>query len=108
MMRDCHHEEGCYPRSHAAAYSTNIAAAWRVVEHLAAQGWGVTINRSTGRRLSYEVCLRQGKRGQEDNHIAEADQAPLAICLAALKTIEHEAATSLRGETTEPDRTAGN
>jgi len=71
-------------------YSTDIAAAWEVVERLSAFGFA-TVHRFDDttihpplKKYSVEVSIRQGM-GR-----SVANTAPLAICLAALKAIDVE------------------
>lgn len=60
-------------------YSTDIAAAWQVGESLSAKGhWFEIRRRPDG---GYWAAFGEGMS-------AEADTAPLAICLAALKAVE--------------------
>lgn len=74
-------------------YSTDIAAAWQVVEMFQCT---VVIQRAPspdGRVVGYRVSVpditHKGKPGEPYRLAAnaDADTAPLAICLAALKTI---------------------
>lgn len=81
--------DGWYP-DHLFPYSTDIAAAWEVVEKLTAQfGDDFTI---------WSIWSRENKirarfnRGESRTYAAQADAptAPHAICLAALKAVGHE------------------
>jgi hypothetical protein len=60
-------------------YSTDIALAWRVVEHLVAQGWAVAVLCDEGFPPRPYEC----RIGQE--HSAVGATAQEAICRAALK-----------------------
>jgi hypothetical protein len=80
-MVHCRDSEGGWRRS-LPAYSTNIAAAWQVVERVRALGFGVTI--SDGDEWSVGIA--------PNNHDADVtvefgDSAPLAICRAALAAV---------------------
>lgn len=68
-------------------YSTSIAAAWLVVEHLRTNGWGVTLNMYP-QPSTVEVALWDGK-----GFVRETIRAtvPLAICRAALNAVEAQA-----------------
>ena len=68
-------------------YSTDIAAAWAVVEKMQGLGWtfqvdDVGFNDSTEGK--WRVVLTEETKGH-DYHPADGDTAPHAICLAALK-----------------------
>lgn len=63
-------------------YSTNIAAAWKVVEKFEAKHWEISISTD---EIGYLVYLtRRNDDGGSTTFKGEADTAPLAICLAAL------------------------
>lgn len=63
-------------------YSTNIAAAWKVVENLTSD-YEITITRATG----YKVGCLFIVGASEDWIFSEAETAPLAICRAALLAV---------------------
>jgi len=63
-------------------YSTDIAAAWQVVEHFKWRGVSLTIHPYSSSK-GYRVGVAIGPAEEWD--YATADTAPLAICLAALK-----------------------
>lgn len=72
--------------------STDIAAAWQVVEHMKAQLWACTLTQldmnEIGRksfRMDTWICRLTGF---DDEVEARADTAPLAICRAALEALE--------------------
>lgn len=74
-------EDGSLP-----AYSTDIAAAWEVVEKLTSttKQWFRFEQHSTGSEAVFEVS----GAGDADFEVkAEAEDAPLAICLAALNAV---------------------
>ena len=58
-------------------YSSNISDAWQVVEKIEGQ---ILIDRTLGGRWVCEILVNQ-----RTSHMAEADTAEMAICLAALK-----------------------
>jgi hypothetical protein len=60
-------------------YSTDIAAAWRVVEKMHADGWFYDVGDEVETPEHYARFHRQSGAG-----FALADTAPLAICRAAL------------------------
>lgn len=66
-------------------YSTDIAAAWEVVEK--DDGWGHDwrVKRWVSSSKPYSCTAERTADGQ--NFYAEAETAPLAICLAALKAV---------------------
>lgn len=71
--------------------STDIAAAWQVVERMDSLGWYLTIDRlSSGERVRFWRC--EWMRYTEENEKCgdcweDADTAPLAICRAALEAV---------------------
>lgn len=80
-------------RSHLVLprYSTDIAAAWTVVEKLDTDLWLIQVTRKTGMNemsLRWWVELRSLKDLARDPFEVAGDTAPLAICRAALKAVE--------------------
>ena len=82
---------GCPERIHEtpfrglSAYSTSIAAAWQVWEHLAQrEGWFANVQ--TCCRPEHQWCAIVAD-GEGHLWEGQADTAPLAICLAALKAV---------------------
>lgn len=82
-------------------YSTSIAAAWEVVEKLNLSvvqwekkwlvvefGYGISDYSNYPLQTEPWLLIEESFYGVEDYTIAET--APLAICLAALKTVEYE------------------
>lgn len=67
-------------------YSTDIAAAWEVVEKMGVLTWHIW------KTLDDRFYAQFGKDQDEFHlkHTAEAGSAPHAICLAALKAVGHE------------------
>lgn len=66
------------------AYSTDIAAAWEVVEKLSAKHPYITIIRVG--TAPTEWVIAEGP-GDSDPDLARAPTVPYAICLAALKSV---------------------
>lgn len=84
---DCpvHGPQGCIFPSYTPSYSTDIAAAWQVVEKLLSttpQGGDIHIEKLGGAGWKVGCCFNQSEGGW-DGWI-EAETAPLAICRAAL------------------------
>lgn len=68
------------------AFSTDIAAAWEVVEKLGRDGWWQRLERDwVDAEAPWECYLMPSESLNLDNASARADTAPLAICLAALR-----------------------
>jgi len=67
-------------------YSTDIAAAWEVVEHLVRQGmwWAAEFYRHDDPPHDWAFCKPVDNRGAFRYYDARADSLPLAICRAAL------------------------
>jgi hypothetical protein len=79
------HDENQQERWQAPNYSTDIAAAWLVVEKLRG-AWDI----SSG-ATSWVAHLSVSEGPWSDRHAAaEAEAAPHAICLAALKAIGYK------------------
>lgn len=85
----CEHER-CHPLGFVPRYSTDISAAWEVVEKFVEQDCKCHIyrygnwNKKDGKRC-WQVFLGDNKYNLFP--YAEADTAPLAICRAALLAI---------------------
>jgi hypothetical protein len=81
------------PVRNVLAYSTDIAAAWDVVEHMEARCWWFaleTFPNPHGINDGATVTARfkaTGMPGQHDG-VGKAEDAPLAICRAALKALD--------------------
>ena len=80
-------------------YSTDIAAAWLVVEKMSELGWYFNIATTDPYDVTFSVDVRDERHGtwdedgQEDGwitHDVRANTAPLAICRAALKAVEND------------------
>ena len=72
-------------------YSSEIAAAWEVVERMKERGLGMALEvnaASTGCVFGTGACLGDDLSGPM---AIGAESAPLAICLAALKAVGHPA-----------------
>ena len=72
-------------------YSTSIAAAWEVVEKFQVAGNKVWVHLSRHAGIHVHIALYLNNNASFAHHdvAAEADTAPLAICLAALKAVGH-------------------
>lgn len=81
-------------------YSTDIASAWKVVEEMKKRKWDFQLSvwEHTDEVSAQFMCAEDGfcelhqtdsdmEDGISHGTIAEADAAPLAICLAALKAV---------------------
>jgi len=83
---------GCRPRKHGDMlnlwpYSTNIEAAWLVVEEM--HGRGLTVQIIAGEQFFHcDIAPHPAESGVIASE--SADTAPHAICLAALKAVGHE------------------
>lgn len=90
---DQHHGHTGIPlvhREQVPAYSVDIAAAWEVVEKLRTMSIGISIARMPDEKLWYVPLYRldHGEYMGSAEGFAEAETAPLAICLAALKAVD--------------------
>lgn len=65
------------------SYSTDMAAAWLIVEHLKTAGWYFSITAQGAAGDFLAVVANEGKVGD-----AEEPSAALAICHAALAALE--------------------
>lgn len=80
------------------AYSTDIAAAWLVVEQMR-KGVGAkqfqldSIGFGNSDEGEWRCMFSRDVDGQLRLHIADADTAPLAICLAAVAALDTERTT---------------
>jgi len=70
-------------------YSTDIAAAWAVVEKMEADGWGHDHLRhsAAAEQPEYRFGFMQSGKGIRSRVADEAETMPLAICRAALKAV---------------------
>lgn len=78
------------PAQRVSNYSTDIAAAWLVVERMRLQGWHYSID-SHGAVTGNTSCGFTRGTGVDqpmEAFGAEADTAPLAICRAALLAVQ--------------------
>lgn len=62
-------------------YSTDIAAAWKVIEELSRKGWHIGLSTATG--TGWYVTLKS----DEARIVEFSESAPHAICLAARKAM---------------------
>jgi hypothetical protein len=89
----CRYDEGDVPRWIPRPFSTDIAAAWEVVEHMEARWWWFaleTFPNPHGINDGATVTARfkaTAMPGQHDG-VGKAEDAPLAICRAALKALD--------------------
>ena len=92
MNHGCEHARGtCFPADDSVPwphFSTDIAAAWEVVEKMRKDGWGMTVD-SLGFpgeewRAWFQCDVSHDYLKME---IGEAATAPHAICLTALKAV---------------------
>jgi len=67
-------------------YSTDVSAAWEVVEKLRQSGYQGGINWAIS-ELGYECAFVEALHSPDERQTSRAETAPLAICLAALKVI---------------------
>lgn len=89
----CKHDadQGCYPTGNPSEYSTNISAAWEVVERMEElEYWTETYRRwgyCEGRYqpVHFVHMLYQGKDTPKGNaYASDISSLPLAVCRAAL------------------------
>lgn len=73
-------EEGDIPRWVAKNYSTDIAAAWEVVDKL----YGITLVRH---KVFWHCIFDKSTEGERDEDYMQGDTVPLAICRAALLAV---------------------
>jgi|SRR5579863_4660353 len=75
-----------------APFATDIRAAWKVIEKLRNSGKWCCVEVASDYHYTYIVNLRKTEDPEHkpDIHV-DADTAPMAICLAALKVAELEA-----------------
>jgi hypothetical protein len=90
LLKRCSAPHRCYPRHHPMAFSTLIAAAWHIVDHLADQGWEILIRRVPGRDPSYTVQMDKHTGDPADIVTAAAPTAPLALCIASLRASRYQ------------------
>lgn len=67
------------------AYSTDIAAAWEVIEKMRAKGWGYELFSMAG-STQHEATFGHPSDRTKDA-AAETDSMPLSVCLAALRSV---------------------
>ena len=83
-----------HPRSvynHFPYYSTDIAAAWEVIEKLPGPGIALFKTYNGGWQARTKVCNYPGSMHVIENDcciFSDAPTAPLAICRAALKAVQ--------------------
>lgn len=86
-----HKEQEFIPCDHFAGYSTDIAAAWMVVDKMREHGWSITVARFKGGPYS-QPDISEDWKAVFESHLEPftsvgwgGDSAPLAICRAALR-----------------------
>lgn len=80
------YDEGDVPTWRPLAFSTDIAAAWMVMERMRADGFSAEVTGHPGR--GFHCHIYEGTGTRRRNGYALADAAPLAICRAALLAVE--------------------
>lgn len=95
MNTSCPHQNGqCYPKAEGwpgsgpRRYSTDIAAAWTIVEHMTACCFIVNRENAAGIRYDVTIYLDYDHKQRFDSGTVE--EAPLAICLAALAALRSD------------------
>jgi hypothetical protein len=89
----CFADEGPMGREPVPDYSSDIAAAWEVVEKLIADGYMFSVGSETDALPYFAQCWKTGGKpcnlGHDHIHTIQefAQTAPLAICLVALKAV---------------------
>ena len=79
-----------YPYYDEPCYSTDIAAAWLVVEKLAQDGWSYNLEwkgKGRGYEFTAEGCLIRWKDAEHQTVHAVGDTVPLFICTLALRAV---------------------
>ncbi len=70
------------------SYSTDIAAAWTVVERMRELGWRMLLENWVSSDDAYAAFFHPQDRYRYGNHIGVTDDtAPVAICRAALRAV---------------------
>jgi hypothetical protein len=71
-------------------FSTLLAAAWHIVDHLADKGWETMIRRVPGHDPYYAVQIDKHTGDPADIVTAAAPTAPLALCMASLRAAGYQ------------------
>lgn len=69
-------------------YSSDIAAAWEVVEHLKSRGWAIRLSNKMVDWCWWAYVYDYRSEHAAAEATVQEDTAPMAICLAALKAID--------------------
>ena len=77
------------PFSTILPYSTDIAAAWQVVEKMRADGWWYTLT-NVQERQEFAEFRRVAREGVHKFHYTRGETPQHAICLAALAAVGHK------------------
>lgn len=91
MSKKCRSSHHCYPKGYPLAFSSLIAPAWHVLNHLADKGWEVSVRRRPGQDPPFEVRIDKLTEADDDVYVATSVTAPLAICQAALRACGYNA-----------------
>lgn len=84
-------------RPYGKRYSTDISAAWEVVEKMNAYWhYELFMHSGDGRKEASFIDSRKDKYVK-----AKAETAPMAICLAALKAVNHDPADRTHADTSQ-------
>jgi hypothetical protein len=86
-QNSCKHDGKCYPKEYIPEYSTNISAAWGIVDKLWSR-FNFAINRMDMYDGDYIASVMAFNSNEWKS--AHANIAPLAICRAALLTLSEE------------------
>lgn len=78
-------EQQMVPCDHFDHYSTDITTAWQVVTQMSADGWKFELLQSCG---MWYARFRKVNDPKRSGLCADADTAPMAICVAALRAVE--------------------
>ena len=102
IMKECYHQhwedkkwsifcrkcgESTFYHQHSQAYSTDISAAWKVVEKMVGGGYAFCFDWASGKIATVIRCIFEenfSKAESEESEWTEGKAAPEAICKAAL------------------------
>lgn len=85
----CGEHVSCWEKAELPAYSTEIAAAWKIVEKMHMTVYTPGSSYSSGEYDSFSRGLYAAET--QDGENGDGDTAPLAVCRAALKWIASHA-----------------
>lgn len=69
-------------------YSTDISAAWEVVDLLSKKGFSLYLKETNNHSISWECAFSKLHQPLDDECVTDVGTAHHAICLAALKAVE--------------------